>query len=614
MRNVSRSLLALASNSRFNRNLNKSVGMTTPTSSVFKETEITDNHADETFQAPEKEVGKKRGSDYLIEHSVCRPKKTNYKSIMIDTKLEPLPTSVSNNQTMKQKESSFLSTSPSNAEEAQTRTTPDFGKYLLYFARNDLSGMGFDEVKSLAKLFSSTLKSESISEPTHDRPKPLELHLRRIPDDDESPFAIVENSQDVSLPLMRKIVNRSVLVKSVFSLWAACDHVDASSSLSPTSSSSPPSSSSLLEKLVSLPDDLVGQFKAENIKFRLTVETVGKNLSMEEKIEKIKEFESMKFRGKVNLRAPEEDFHVMDYYHRDKSGHPLKSPAAQFFGRWLLDGDRKTIEQLSLKKRKYIGNTSMDPEISLIMSNFGLVSSPSFVFDPFVGTGSLLLAAAHHGAFVAGNDIDYNCVHGVGKSSRHNQKYRQKDENIRANFTQYGLGHRFLDVLVADSSRSCFRPLPLFDAIITDPPYGIREACVKVGTNKVDYIVPAEYNEPGKHFPESVQYDLNDSYCDLLDFAARYVTMNGRLVCWFPVYREHYIPENIPQHPCFQLIGNYEQVLSSVFSRRMLVMEKITEFQEGMKTTIPKSHFDSSLRDRYFRKDPNGSSDGVKDD
>ena len=60
----------------------------------------------------------------------------------------------------------------------------------------------------------------------------------------------------------------------------------------------------------------------------------------------------------------------------------------------------------------------MDPEISLVMSNFGLVSSSSFVFDPFVGTGSLLLAAAHHGAFVAGVDIDYKCVHGIGKSSR----------------------------------------------------------------------------------------------------------------------------------------------------------------------------------------------------
>ena len=60
----------------------------------------------------------------------------------------------------------------------------------------------------------------------------------------------------------------------------------------------------------------------------------------------------------------------------------------------------------------------MDPEISFIMSNMGLVTSASFVFDPFVGTGSLLVAAARHGAFVAGTDIDYNCVHGIGKSSR----------------------------------------------------------------------------------------------------------------------------------------------------------------------------------------------------
>ena len=60
----------------------------------------------------------------------------------------------------------------------------------------------------------------------------------------------------------------------------------------------------------------------------------------------------------------------------------------------------------------------MDPEISFIMSNMALVTSSSFVFDPFVGTGSLIVAAARHGAFVAGTDIDYKCIHGVGKSSR----------------------------------------------------------------------------------------------------------------------------------------------------------------------------------------------------
>jgi hypothetical protein len=34
------------------------------------------------------------------------------------------------------------------------------------------------------------------------------------------------------------------------------------------------------------------------------------------------------------------------------------------------------------------------------------------VLDPFVGTGSLLLAAAHFGGFVVGGDIDYLMLHG----------------------------------------------------------------------------------------------------------------------------------------------------------------------------------------------------------
>ena len=57
----------------------------------------------------------------------------------------------------------------------------------------------------------------------------------------------------------------------------------------------------------------------------------------------------------------------------------------------------------------------MDPGISLIMSNMGHVSRGSFVFDPFVGTGSLLVSAAHHGGYVMGTDIDYNLLKGRGK-------------------------------------------------------------------------------------------------------------------------------------------------------------------------------------------------------
>ena len=32
-------------------------------------------------------------------------------------------------------------------------------------------------------------------------------------------------------------------------------------------------------------------------------------------------------------------------------------------------------------------------------------------------------------------------------------------------------------------------------------------------------------------------------------------------------------------------------------------MEKIADFEEGMKATTEKNHFDASLRDRYFRRD-----------
>ena len=39
----------------------------------------------------------------------------------------------------------------------------------------------------------------------------------------------------------------------------------------------------------------------------------------------------------------------------------------------------------------------MDAELALWMSNISQIESGSFVFDPFVGSGSLLLTSAHYG-------------------------------------------------------------------------------------------------------------------------------------------------------------------------------------------------------------------------
>lgn len=42
------------------------------------------------------------------------------------------------------------------------------------------------------------------------------------------------------------------------------------------------------------------------------------------------------------------------------------------------------------------------------------VRDNQFVYDPFVGSGSLLVAAAHFNAYVMGADLDYNLIHSRG--------------------------------------------------------------------------------------------------------------------------------------------------------------------------------------------------------
>ncbi len=49
------------------------------------------------------------------------------------------------------------------------------------------------------------------------------------------------------------------------------------------------------------------------------------------------------------------------------------------------------------------------------MANQALIKPGSIVWDPFVGTGSIIVAAAHYGAHVYGSDIDYRVLHGTFK-------------------------------------------------------------------------------------------------------------------------------------------------------------------------------------------------------
>lgn len=68
----------------------------------------------------------------------------------------------------------------------------------------------------------------------------------------------------------------------------------------------------------------------------------------------------------------------------------------------VAEGQRELVTRLSLKNREFIANTSMDPTLSVVMSNLAQTRKADFVYDPFVGSASLLVAAAIHDAYVLG--------------------------------------------------------------------------------------------------------------------------------------------------------------------------------------------------------------------
>ena len=105
------------------------------------------------------------------------------------------------------------------------------------------------------------------------------------------------------------------------------------------------------------------------------------------------------FQGRVDLRKPEHRFWLIetdDY--GSNNGLPPVVQRTIFFGREVGAADRKLLPTYQLKSRRYLGPTAMDAEMAFLMANQGLAQPGKLVYDPFVGTGSILVAAAHFGA------------------------------------------------------------------------------------------------------------------------------------------------------------------------------------------------------------------------
>ncbi|KAM3956281.1 LOW QUALITY PROTEIN: tRNA (guanine(10)-N(2))-methyltransferase homolog [Aphomia sociella] len=452
-------------------------------------------------------------------------------------------------------------------------------RYLMWFAQEHVD-FRHAEMQSIISLFNIPIKFVE---------KPCV----------QKPYWIVELPSE---EYIKKIASRSVLVKNCIELWGRAKtesqlHENLKSALQNDTG----------EWLVNdklhdteasdrhiCPNTLIQSCCSANKSFKVEVETFCKHFSMPEKVAKIESFSYLPLEGTVKLKNPDVTLAYFEFYGMDPNDVPEKPH--DFFGKWVTDGQRDLIQHLSLKKRQFIGNTSMDAQLSIIMANQAQVKSGDLLLDPFVGSGSLLVAAAHFGAYVLGSDIDFMMLHARTRPTRVGQKERKKDESIRSNMRQYGTESRYVDVIVSDFSLPNWHQRLKLDAIITDPPYGVREPTEKIGIERDNYTLSDEHLV--NHVPSKVDYGLPHIYSDLLNFAARHLELGKRLVCWYPLVREEYKEEHLPWHPCLKLIANSEQVLSKLTARRLLTYEKIQNDVPNM--PIDPNAGVHNFREKYF--------------
>ena len=181
-------------------------------------------------------------------------------------------------------------------------------------------------------------------------------------------------------------------------------------------------------------------------KFKFSIEGIGRKISMREQLQIIEMFKKFPFKDEdVSLNSPERVYKVIENKEtrqvyaglviassreHEKSGKGMNDDT--FFGRF------------NLKKRPYLGPTSTDHELAFLMANQGELSEGDFVYEPFVGTGSIAVALQYFKTVVTGCDLDMRVLKGYavgGKTKNKGIEGLEKIDkfNIFTNFKHYGL-------------------------------------------------------------------------------------------------------------------------------------------------------------------------------
>ena len=352
-------------------------------------------------------------------------------------------------------------------------------------------------------------------------------HEPGLADADCSRFPYIVLNERVTKEQAMNAGMRSVMVKKILEVWGQGSHLE----------------------------DIVRGFEmccCKPFPFPSHVGRKAHGFPTEELVERCKhlpDHEGGSERVTVHLFAPPE---TTDYWYA-------------FACRVLGSGCFDLMHKYALTERKFLGPTTLTPELAFIMANLALADETKLVMDPYVGSGGALIGAAHHRAKLLGLEIDWRIIHGGLPYETFDQYGLPRPEFIRGDFSPEGRAFREDDVA------RCF-----FDAIIADPPYGIRAGARKTGL-KDESRPPILPEHRASHVPQTRKYDGAEVIEDLLNAAAILLKPRGRLVYLHPLKTALWNEQRdaaLPTHPNLKLLHTGSQAMRSGMTRILVTMEK----------------------------------------
>lgn len=320
--------------------------------------------------------------------------------------------------------------------------------------------------------------------------------------------------------------------------------------------------------------------------FKFSVDSFQGSRTSAEQRALIEGFRYLEFHGPVRMKNPDQSFWISEDWELDPAIQGGSRLDSVHLSRFIGSSERDVVAKYDLKKRKYISTTSMDSELALVTANITLAAPGKLFYDPFVGTGSFPIACAHFGAMAWGSDIDGRSIRGKSKIG------------LYTNFKQYNITDCFGDSFVADLTNTPLRSARLFDGIICDPPYGVREGLKVLGSRDPtkskepliingkahhtyvelkfrSYVKLLNFSRQEGYIPPKRPYSFMAMLDDILDFAALSLVENGRLSFWMPTSNEEDQEIHAPTHPCLHITSICTQDFNKCEGSRSIASKSI---------------------------------------